>query len=430
MYTVNLFDSYTPVFHWNYNSEKRILVNQGGTSSSKTYSIDQVIATRAAQSKKTITVVANSSNALERGALRDFKGLINKSDALRYLIKDPTLVKGPYRFKNGSIVEFASLQNPETAKHGKRNELFLNEADSIFYESAKQLIMRTSERVYIDYNPTAKFWVHDEILDRDDCDFFISNYTHNKWCSKSTIDEIFEYRTRWYASGNQALFNLWQVTQNKHDFNKWNETSNSFWRNKWYVYGLGITGVVEGVIFEDINYIPFLPIGLRRKAYALDFGFSKDPTALSKCGELNGEMYAKEMIYERRLTTPNLMKRMIDLGINGHDIIIADSSNQDAIKQMQDAGFNVVPAIKGPGSIKAGIDALRGLTINITSDSHNWKLEQENYKFQNKNGQWSNEPIDAHNHLWDGLRYYYQHFHKVNKVRKTQRRSRSIRRIN
>jgi len=414
---LKLFNSYTPVYYWNRDSKKRFVVNQGGTSSSKTWSIDQVLAKKCLEEICIITVVAKTANSLERGALRDFKNLLKESELLRFMIQDPSLVRGPYRFKNGSELEFVNLNDPQTARHGKRQYLFLNEANTIDYEAARQLMVRTTKQVFIDYNPDSKFWVHDEIITRKDCDYFISNFTHNQWCSEQTIEDLYDYKQRWQDS--IVRDHTGKITE-----------QNTFWRNKWYVYGLGITGIVEGVIFESVDYINHLPMGLFKRSYALDFGFKNDPSAMSLIGmKRGGNVFAKELIYERGLTTPDLMKRFKSFGITKKDLIIADSSNPDAIAQMQRAGYNIVPAVKGPGSIKTGIAALQALNIYLTQDSVNWKTEQARYKYKNKNGVWLNEPIDKWNHLWDGMRYWYQ-YHFPRKVKKKARQPRKIKIIN
>lgn len=426
MNSIRIFESFTPVYYWNRDSKKRFVVNQGGTSSSKTYSIDQVLGIKAIKEKAVITVVAKTANALERGALRDFKTLIDSSSNFRALIEDPSLVRGPYRFKSGSVIEFVNLNDPDNAKHGKRDYLFLNEANTIDYEAARQLMIRTRNQIFIDYNPDARFWVHDELQGKEDCDFFISNFKHNPWCPEETVKDLLEYKRKWETSGNQNLRKRYVRTGKPEDFLAWDRTSNKFWKNKWYVYGLGLTGIVEGVIFDDIHWINHLPLGMIKKAYALDFGFKNDPTALAKCGMKRGNVYGKELIYETGLTTPDLIHRIKLLGINKKDLIIADPANPDAIAQMQRKGFNVVPATKGPGSVEAGLDALRGHDIYLTRDSKNWKKEQENYKYAKKNGQWTNKPIDAWNHLWDDLRYYYQHFYPTRRIRKRSRSPRKV----
>jgi len=422
---VKLFKSYTDVYFWNRDSRKRIKINQGGTSSSKTYSIMQHLSHECLRKKQTITVVAQTQGSLDRGALRDFKSLLNESELLRYCIKDASLMTGPYVFKNGSILEFVNLNDPKTARHGKRAILFLNEANYINYEAVRQLIMRSGQ-VFIDYNPDTEFWVHDEFIGRDDVDLFISNFTHNPYCLSATIQELMSFRDNFHNSGNQELRDIYEQTGDREDYLAWERTSSTYWKNKWYVYGLGKTGIVEGVIYQEVNWVPFLPIGMVKVGHALDWGYTQDPTAICRVGMSMGEIYGRELLYEKGLTTPQIMHKLPTLGISKRDLIIADSSNPDGIAQMQNKGWNVVPAYKPPGSLAAGVSALQGEKINLTKDSYNWKREQMDYKYKEKNGIFTNEPIDANNHLWDGMRYWRQYFYDPRKMRKRSRRPKKL----
>ena len=273
-----LFDKLTPVYYWTKNSDKRIVVHQGGTSSSKTFSITQDYTRDCVewdgQGKRVTTVVAETYNALERGALRDFKEVLKKSEILSSLIVNPDLVSGPFHFKSGAILEFVSLDKPSKAKHGKRRRLFLNEANHLNFESVDQMMGRTDDKIYIDYNPDAKFWVHHDLLGRPDVDYFISNFTHNPYCDEAIKRSILRKKSKWIDSGDVVLWEKYKKSGKKSDFKLWEQTSSTYWRNQWYVYGLGITGVTEGVVFQDINWIRYLPDGLIKKGYGLDFGLS------------------------------------------------------------------------------------------------------------------------------------------------------------
>ena len=111
------------------------------------------------------------------------------------------------------------------------------------------------------------------------------------------------------------------------------------------------------------------------------------------------------MIYKKGLTTGALIKEMTKLGIDRSDPIFADPQNGEAIVLMNQQGFNVIPAKKGAGSIRAGIDFINSKNLYITKDSKNWVNEQQMYLYKKVHGEWTNDPIDKHNHLWDSLRY-------------------------
>lgn len=426
--SIQLFPDYTDVYYWNRDSKQRFRVNQGGTSSSKTYSIMQLLSHIAIEEQGArITVVADQANSLERGALRDFKTLINTSPLLEFMLDDPSLKTGPFYFKNKSFVEFINLKDASKAKHGKRDYLFLNEANHIDYSAATQLMVRTAKVVFIDYNPDAQFWVHTDIVPREDCEFFISNFTHNQHCPKNTIVDLMESRDKFFSSGDRTLYELWESTGDKTYYDRWLKTADSYNRNRWQVYGLGLTGVVEGVVFDSVTWIDYLPFDMRYNAYCIDFGQGgADPTTVSKIGCLSDrDVYAKELLYEPQINAFDLAERLPELGVTRQDLIIADT-NYDSILILQRAGFNVVPAYKPPNSRKTGTDALKAKNIHITRDSTNWKREQQTHKYKEVNGVFLNEPSDKNDHLWDPMRYWQQHFYKVSKVSKKSRRPRRV----
>jgi phage terminase large subunit len=425
---VKLFPRHTDVYQWIKSLKCRFVVLQGGTSSSKTYSILQLLCKKAIEEPGVkIDVVAMTAESLAVGCITDFKRLIDTSTLLRSMLVKPGLQKGPFIFKNGSIIRFRNLDGGDKARHGKRDYLFLNECNTLNYETARQLMMRTAKQVYIDYNPDAEFWVHHEVIPRDDCFFAVSNFTHNPFVAEGTIIDLFDDRQKWLDSIVKNAEG--EVVE-----------ENTYWRNQWEVYGLGLTGVVEGVIYKNVEYVNQLPIGLSKRAFALDFGFANDPTALSVCGMLGNDVYGKELLYETGLTTPDIMEHFEKVGVrkavkagSGRkgfegDLIIADSSNLDAIAQMQRAGYNVVPAKKGPGSVLSGINQLQQHTIYLTSGSLNWAIERSNYKYKKVGGKWLNEPQKGFDHLWDGMRYWYQFFHKPT-PKKSRRRVRRVRKL-
>lgn len=389
---LRLFPQLTPIYHWNKNSTKRIRVNQGGTNSGKTYGILQVIIALLIENPNwTATVVADTWPTLERGALRDFLNIIKTAPLLEYYLVNHKLKKGPFEFVNGSKIEFVTVKDPLDARHGKRQILFGNEANALSYDSFQEMEIRTEHIVFIDYNPNSKFWVHDEYVGNDDTDLFISTYKHNPFCPAPVIRKIRSYYRKWKlleAEGNPGY---------------------KRWRNKYRVYGQGLTGIVEGVIFEEVYYQTLFPMDANKQCYVIDWGFRNDPLAMIRAGVIHNRLYGKELVYERNMTTPHLLQRFAKIGVKRNDLIIADNSNWDGIGQLLDRGYNVKPAHKPPNSRKTGIKLLLDYEIYITNDSINWKDEQEKYKYKkDRNGIFTDEPQDGDDHLWDCLRYYGQ----------------------
>jgi len=183
----------TNVFAWNWKAAVegfRIIVNQGGSSSGKTYSILQnlfLVAISDAGSLSTVT--ASTYPSLRKGALRDFSSICD-SPIFKPFVKKIDLSTNTYTLTNGSVIEFAIFPTEQDAKNGKRKYLFINEADGFGYGVANNLIMRTSGRVYIDFNPTSFFWCHEKYKGRADTKWIYSTYRDNRFASEGVILEI------------------------------------------------------------------------------------------------------------------------------------------------------------------------------------------------------------------------------------------------
>jgi phage terminase large subunit len=375
----------TPVFLWNAepekyanvdNNKKITCVNQGGTSSSKTYSILQVLFKLAIENPRfVITVVGQDIPNLKRGAIRDASNIVSTSLAIQSMIDRWNGSDKIYHFKNGSIIEFTSYESSQDAKNGKRNVLFVNEANGIDYSIFAELDLRTSYRTYIDYNPNAEFWVHEKVLKLPNVAYFISNYTHNPFISESITESI-----------ERLQFQDPQL---------------------WRVYGLGQTGKIEGLVF-DYKIVDSMPQYMNKEAFGLDFGFTNDPTTLIHCGISDGKIYSREVIYQKGLTNSDINNLLRSNNISKNSIIFADSADPKSIQELKLYGWNIRPADKGPDSISYSISLLKQYgTINITKDSINFIKEAKAYKWkEERSGNRTNQPIDAFNHAWDATRYW------------------------
>ena len=374
----------SPVFEWNYTCTKPIVINQGGTSGGKTYCLLQVLILKAAEEpNQVVTVVGQDIPNLKVGAMRTLSFVLNDSPYLAsFLNGKPNKTERTWTLNNGSIIEFKSFEDEQDAKGGRRDYLFMNEANGISYDVYDQLQVRTSKQVFIDYNPTAPFWVHEKLIGRDDVQLFMSHYKHNPFLAKEIIQKIEAWK------GKDA--------------------------EKWKVYGLGLTGKTEGVIFKNVNWVSEFPEDLKRVSWGMDFGFTNDPTTLVRCGISDGELYAEKWVYDFGMTTPMINKALTDLGVSKKQKIIADSADPKTIRELKDFGWNVRGAKKGPDSVRFGIDDLKKYEcINIVN-CEKWKEEQINYVWEiNKKTQKpTNKPIDDWNHLWDALRYGSQGLRK------------------
>jgi phage terminase large subunit len=369
-----LFDV-LPLYAVNRDSRKRTKVNQGGTSSGKTYSIMQVLFVKAMERYGlVITVAGQDVPNLKKGAFRDAKKIRNDSQILQVWF--PKVNEGERVFQciNGSIIEFSSFKDAQDAKSGKRNILFVNEANGIPFDIFWQLYIRTSDEVFIDYNPSARFWVHEKMLNRNDVQLIISDHRQNRF-----------------------------LTQEQHDMIEGIEDE-----ELWKVYARGATGAITGLVFPRFNVVDALPPREEWKmhVYCLDFGFTNDPTALIHLILAHGELWMDELLYNTGMTNPMIAERAKAQGLSRADVIIADSAEPKSIRELNNLGLYVEACVKGADSIKNGIDILQRYTLNVTRRSTGLRKEFLNYKWKvTKDGITTNEPVDCFNHAIDAVRY-------------------------
>ena len=370
--------STSALYRQNFNSTSDIVVNQGGTSSGKTYAILQVLFAKAISETCIITVVGQDIPNLKVGALRDAIDIHNGDDAIKQQVVFYNRSDRVFSFMNGSIMEFNSYDNDQDAKSGKRDYLFVNEANGIQYNIYEQLSLRTRKQVYIDYNPDTSFWVHDKIIPLPNTELIISDHRHNPFLSDKIRDKIEGLKFK--------DLDLWKV------------------------YARGITGRIEGLIFKKWYILNEDFSNKNLIGYGIDFGFTNDPTTLLEVRIQDGELYVKELIYETGLTNQDISSKMEALGVSKSALIVADSAEPKSIEELRRLRWTIDGVKKGKDSVMFGINLLKGYDINVHASSVNIIKELEQYKWKvNKNGDSLNVPIDEYNHAIDALRYLIMH---------------------
>lgn len=363
------------LFRRNYFSKAQVVINQGGTSSGKTYAIEQVLFCLAAENEKqVITVVGQDIPNLKAGALRDALSLYNKSDQLKGLIRSFNKTDRIFEFYNDSVIEFKSYANPQDAKSGKRDYLFINEANGIEWNIFSELALRTRRRIFVDYNPNAEFWVHEQLIGKPGVELIISDYRHNPFLDAAMGAKIENIR--------------------KDDIELWK------------VYARGLTGRVSGLIFSNWFVVDEIPGAAKLIGAGLDFGFSNDETGCLQVYLQNGELWVDELFYETGLTNRDISAKLSTCGINKNTEIIADSAEPKSIEELRRMGWAISPAKKGADSVNNSIDILKRYKINVTRRSVNLRKELGRYKWKiDRTGKSLNEPVETWNHLIDPLRY-------------------------
>jgi len=277
-----------------------------------------------------------------------------------------------YTFETGNQIEFFSTDNADKLRGARRDWLFINEANNVLFEAFEQLEVRTKKGIYLDYNPTNEFWALTEVKDkRDDVDFVILTYKDNEALDEAIIKSIEQRRNR---------------------------------KGWWQVYGEGQLGEVEGKIYKDWEIIDTIPQFARLERRGLDFGYSNDPTALVDIYYYNGGYIVDELLYQKGMSNKQIADTILNTETSA--LVIADSAEPKSIDEIRLYGINILPTIKGAGSVNTGISFVQNQKIYITKRSINTIKEYRNYMWKvDKDGRILNVAEDMWNHSMDAIRY-------------------------
>jgi phage terminase large subunit len=231
------------VFRHLETSESKIVVQQGGTRSGKTYNILLWVIFSFCQRNhgKIVTICRKSFPALRGTVMRDFFQILKDFDL--YFEENHSKTSNEYRL-NGNIIEFISLDMPQKIRGRKRDLLFANEANELTFEDWRQLLFRTNEKVILDYNPSEEFhWIYDQVLTRSDVEFYQTTYKDNPFLGDVIKQEIERLK----------------------------EIDENYWR----VYGLGERGQSRSLVYT-FQTCKEIPKEAKIVSYGLDFGFSSE----------------------------------------------------------------------------------------------------------------------------------------------------------
>ena len=355
--------------------KKRIKIVQGGTSAGKTYGILPILIDKACKQPNTeISVVSESIPHLRRGALRDFLKIMKSTQRFVDERYNKSLLK--YEFANGSFIEFFSADDSSKLRGGRRSILYINECNSVSFESFNELSIRTKNEVFLDYNPTAEFWVQTELEGQEDAEKIILTYKDNEALDKGIIDQI--------------------------EKNIKKASTSNYWRNWVRVYVDGEMGQLEGVVFSNWKQIDTIPNEARLIGIGVDFGYTNDPTSIIEVYKMNETRILNEVTYQTGLLNSDIAK------ILPRDVpVYADSAEPKSIADIQRYGITIKGVTKGRDSINYGIDVMQRENYLVTSQSTNLIKELRSYCWDtDKTGKRLNKPIDNFNHAIDAVRYH------------------------
>ena len=240
------------------------------------------------------------------------------------------------------------------------------------------------KQITLTLNPwNDRHWIKKRFFDREDKDILAitTNYKCNEWLDQADL----------------KVFDEMKIHNPK----------------RYRVAGLGEWGVVDGLVYENIEEKRFDISSLVgqegiESVFGLDFGYTNDPTALF-CGLIdlkNKVIYVFDELYKKGLSNKKIYEEVEAMG-HKKETIIADSAEPKSIDELRSLGLTRVRAAKkGKDSILNGIQFIQDFKLVIHPRCVNFLTEVTNYQWAKDRFDNSiNKPIDDFNHLMDAMRY-------------------------
>ncbi|KKK91604.1 hypothetical protein LCGC14_2711280, partial [marine sediment metagenome] len=149
--------------------------------------------------------------------------------------------------------------------------------------------------------------------------------------------------------------------------------------NWWRVYGLGLIGKIEGLVYPQFEQVDSLPLGA--VFYGLDYGYSSDPTVLVKNVLIGDKLYSQQMFYDYSGLTNGQIAQKFSLSGITNEPIYPDPDEPKSAEEIRQRGFNVVEAVKGKGSVAFGTQKVNNYYQYWTKDSLECIKEQRNFRY-------------------------------------------------
>lgn len=363
----------TVIFEKNYEAlsgPHRFIINEGGSRSSKTYSLCQLMVIYCLQnSGKVVSIIRKTFPALRATVLRDFIEILKEMGI--YSLDSHNKSEHIYTFSNGSIVEFFSVDDEQKIRGRKRDIAWCNEANELYFDDFTQLNMRTEFKLIFDYNPSdSSSWLYE--LPKEESILIKSTYRDNPFLPNSIKAQIEDLKRT-----DEALYQI---------------------------YALGEKAISKSNIYSNWTFLSHRPARFVNYVYGLDFGYNH-PTALMRVYWCDNDIYIEPVIYESYLTTTMLIEKMQAIGIEQTVTIMADYSRPEIIQEMNIAGFDVQNANK---VVKKGIDNVKTFGV-FCQDHKDLKREYENYKWKKIGDFITDEPVKLFDDAMDAVRYATTH---------------------
>jgi phage terminase large subunit len=364
----------TVIFEKNYEALNdpaiRFVINEGGSRSSKTYSLCQLVIIYCLQNNnKVVSIIRKTFPALRATVLRDFIEILKELNI--YSVEDHNKSEHIYTFPNGSIVEFFSVDDEQKIRGRKRDIAWCNEANELYFDDFTQLNMRTESKLIFDYNPSeSTSWLYE--LPQEESILIKSTYKDNPFLPQSIRSQIEDLKRT-----DEALYQI---------------------------YALGEKAISKSNIYSNWSFIPHRPARFVNYVYGLDFGYNH-PTALMRVYWCDNDIYIEPVIYESYLTTPMLIDKMQSFNVEKTVTIVADYARPEIIAELNNAGYDVQNANK---VVKKGIDNIKTFGV-FCQDDKAIRKEYENYKWKKVGDMITDEPVKMWDDAMDAIRYATTH---------------------
>jgi len=364
----------TVIFEKNYEAlndpSLRFVINEGGSRSSKTYSLCQLVIIYCLQNNnKVVSIIRKTFPALRATVLRDFIEILKELNI--YSVEDHNKSEHIYTFPNGSIVEFFSVDDEQKIRGRKRDIAWCNEANELYFDDFTQLNMRTESKLIFDYNPSeSTSWLYE--LPQEESIMIKSTYKDNPFLPQSIRSQIEDLKRT-----DEALYQI---------------------------YALGEKAISKSNIYSNWSFVPHRPARFVNYVYGLDFGYNH-PTALMRVYWCDNDIYIEPVIYESYLTTPMLIDKMQSFNVEKTVTIVADYARPEIIAELNNAGYDVQNANK---VVKKGIDNIKTFGV-LCQDDKAIRKEYENYKWKKVGDMITDEPVKMWDDAMDAIRYATTH---------------------
>lgn len=354
-------------------------------------------------------------------------------------------------YKSKSTIEFYGIADDQKAMGMGKDIAWLNEPYKISRDIFDQIDQRTTEFVFIDWNPKMNHWI-DDLKKHPRAIVLKSTFKDNPFCPPEQKKKILSYqpisecmliKTKqlsyseamvYDCEANPRKFPKGTIELKRCQINQAAQTANLF---NWMVYGLGEKGERPNRIFswKEISLQEYHALDVP-KYYGTDWG-AVDPWAIGELKYYDGCLYVHELNYRseneirERLTNTErtqigtaedgIVSWMFNkLGVDKRRTVLCDPNRTTKIRALRASGWEyALAAKKPPGSIVDGIDLLNNLRVFYTNSSENIRYEQENYSRKvDRYGIKLEEPEDLDNHHMDWIRYVASHLVELGIIKK------------